>query len=151
MAPRLDSLLHTQTQQHWSRNNVFSLQTNDVDKIIHRLITQLEYFETILRPYLTVDATESLKSVKGAVLEKALESIIETFKNYREGINGNQHALTQQCSNEMLQFELEKTRLNSACFVETSPLDSISPVAKFAYSSSRASMDSPIRTRPRRK
>lgn len=57
----------------------------------HQLITQLEYFETILRPYLTVDATESLKSVKGAVLEKVLESIIETVKNYREGINGNQH------------------------------------------------------------
>lgn len=37
MAPRLDSLLHTQTQQHRSRNNVFSLQTNDVDKIIHRV------------------------------------------------------------------------------------------------------------------
>ncbi|CAF1927401.1 hypothetical protein YC2023_058417 [Brassica napus] len=35
-------------------------------------------------------------------------------------------ALTQQCSNELLQLELEKTRLNSACFVETSPLDSIS-------------------------
>lgn len=54
----------------------------------HQLITQLEYFETI---YLTIDATESLKSVKGAVLEKVLESIIETVKNYREGINGNQH------------------------------------------------------------
>ncbi|CAN7021711.1 unnamed protein product, partial [Brassica rapa subsp. trilocularis] len=81
LAPRFDSLLHTQTQQHRSRNNVFSLQTNDVHKIIHRLITQLEYFETILRPYLTVDATESLKSVKGAVLEKVLESIIETVKN----------------------------------------------------------------------
>ncbi|KAG5392825.1 hypothetical protein IGI04_022788 [Brassica rapa subsp. trilocularis] len=138
----------------------------------HQLITQLEYFETILRPYLTVDATESLKSVKGAVLEKVLESIIETVKNNPGGhqwkptrgsedaiLNDKQSyvspddllALTHQYSNEMLQFELEKTRLNSACFVETSPLDSISPVAKFAYSSSRASMDSPIRTRPRRK
>ncbi|CAN6880530.1 unnamed protein product, partial [Brassica oleracea var. botrytis] len=69
-------------------------------------------------------------------------------------------ALTQQCSNELLQLELEKTRLNSACFVETSPLDSISPVAKFAYSSSRApsrnyrdaqTVDSPVRTRPKRR
>ncbi|CAG7869573.1 unnamed protein product [Brassica rapa] len=144
------------------------------------MITQLEYFETILRPYLTVDATESLKSVKGAVLEKVLESIIETVKNNPGGhqwkpTRGSEDAILNdkqsyvspddllfiilidrilykhQYSNEMLQFELEKTRLNNACFVETSPLDSISPVAKFAYSSSRAYMDSPVRTRPRRK
>ncbi|KAG2268938.1 hypothetical protein Bca52824_063493 [Brassica carinata] len=104
-------------------------------------------FETILRPYLTVDAIESLKSVQGAVLEKALESIIETIKDNPGGhqwkptrggvdaiLNDKQSsvspddllALTQQCSNELLQLELEKTRLNSACFVETSPLDSIS-------------------------
>lgn len=47
----------------------------------HKLTMQLEYFETILNPYLTVDATESLKSLQGAVLEKATESISETVEN----------------------------------------------------------------------
>ncbi|ESQ34678.1 hypothetical protein EUTSA_v10006745mg [Eutrema salsugineum] len=150
-----------------------------------QLMLELEYFETILNPYLTPDATESLKSLQGAVLEKATESISETAENnagghHRKPTRGSEDAisddkqssvspddliaLAQQCTSEMLQLELEKTRLNSACFVEIIPLDSTPPVTKAAYSSSRSSMDSPSRnyresqsmgspaqTRPRRR
>ncbi|CAH2036657.1 unnamed protein product [Thlaspi arvense] len=150
-----------------------------------QLMLELEYFETILNPYLTADATESLKSLQGAVLEKATESISDTAENnaggnHRKQTRGSEDAvsddkqssvspddliaLAQQCTSEMLQLELEKTRLNSACFVETVPLDSTPQVTKAAYSSSRSSMDSPSRnyrespsmgspaqTRPRRR
>lgn len=34
---------------------------------------QLEYFETILNQYFTSDASESLKSLQGILLEKAME------------------------------------------------------------------------------
>ncbi|XP_010498566.1 PREDICTED: exocyst complex component SEC5B isoform X1 [Camelina sativa] len=126
-----------------------------------QLMLELEYFETILNPYLTVDATESLKSLQGAVLEKATESISESVENnpgghQRKPTRGSEDAisddkqssvspddllaLAQQCTSGMLQLELEKTRLNSACFVETIPLDPMPPAA---YSST--SMDSPSR------
>ncbi|KAG7655047.1 Exocyst complex component EXOC2/Sec5 N-terminal domain [Arabidopsis suecica] len=129
-----------------------------------QLMLELEYFETILKPYLTVDATESLKSLQGAVLEKAIESISETVENnpgghQRKPTRGSEDAisddkqssvspddllaLAQQCTSGMLQLELEKTRLNSACFIETIPLDPVPPVAKAAYS--RTSTDSPSR------
>lgn len=38
---------------------------------------QLEYFETILNQYLSPDASESLKSLQGVLLEKATESSSE--------------------------------------------------------------------------
>lgn len=41
---------------------------------------QLEYFETILNPYFTSDARESLKSLQGDLLEKATESVSETVE-----------------------------------------------------------------------
>ncbi|KAL1193036.1 Exocyst complex component SEC5B [Cardamine amara subsp. amara] len=131
-----------------------------------QLMLELEYFENILNPYFTDDATESLKSLQGALLEKAIESISETAENnpgghQRKPTRGSEDAvsddkqssvspddlltLAQQCTSEMLQLELEKTRLNSACFAETTPLDPTPPVAQTAYSSSRASMDSPSR------
>lgn len=60
---------------------------------------QLEYFETILNPYFTVDATESLKSLQGAVLEKAIESISETAENnpggnHRKPARGSEDAVS---------------------------------------------------------
>lgn len=47
---------------------------------------QLEYFETILNPYFTQEARESLKSLQGVLLEKATESAtesVETPSNHR--------------------------------------------------------------------
>lgn len=38
---------------------------------------QLEYFETILNPFFTSDARESMKSLQGVLLEKATESLSE--------------------------------------------------------------------------
>lgn len=38
------------------------------------MCAQIEYFETILNQYLTSDASESLKSLQGILLEKATES-----------------------------------------------------------------------------
>lgn len=42
---------------------------------------QLEYFETILNPYFTTDARESLKSLQGLILEKATESVTDAVDN----------------------------------------------------------------------
>lgn len=42
---------------------------------------QLEYFETILNPYITSDASESLKSLQGVLLEKATESVSESIES----------------------------------------------------------------------
>ena len=44
-------------------------------------ILQLEYFETILNPYFTADARESLKSLQGVLLDKATESVSENAEN----------------------------------------------------------------------
>lgn len=57
-------------------------------------------------------------------------------------------ALAHQYSTELLQVELERTRLNSACFIESNV--SFEPVAKpasaqYASFSFRGSMDSPSR------
>lgn len=42
---------------------------------------QLEYFETILNPYFTSGARESLKSLQGLLLEKATESMADFVDN----------------------------------------------------------------------
>ncbi|KAG6774330.1 hypothetical protein POTOM_021683 [Populus tomentosa] len=137
-----------------------------------QLMFELEYFETILNPYLTPDARESLKSLQGVLLEKATENVTETVENpghQRRSTRGSEDALAddrqqgmtvspddlialaQQCSSELLQSELERTRINTACFVESIPLDSVPESAKAAYScrgsidSSRNFMDSPGR------
>ena len=54
-------------------------------------------------------------------------------------------SLAQQYSSEFLQSELERTRINTACFAESIPLDSLPEPAKSAYSPFRNSMDSPSR------
>ncbi|GFY85585.1 exocyst complex component sec5 [Actinidia rufa] len=131
-----------------------------------QLMLELEYFETILNPYFTHDARESLKSLRGVLLEKATESvteIIETPGHHRRPTRGSEDALSddrqqgmtvspddlialaQQYSSELLQAELERTRINTACFVESIPLDSVPESARAAYASFRGSMDSPSR------
>ena len=56
---------------------------------------------------------------------------------------GMLQALAQQYSSELLQTELERTRINTACFAEAIPLDSVPEPAKSAYASFRGSIDSP--------
>ncbi|KAL6527500.1 hypothetical protein OROGR_016590 [Orobanche gracilis] len=129
-----------------------------------QLMLELEYYETILNPYFTHDARESLKSLQGVLLEKAIETVteaVETPSHQRRPTRGSDDvladdrlstaspddliALAQQYSSELLQGELERTRINTACFVETLPLDSVPESAKAAYASLRGSMDSPSR------
>ncbi|AEE35895.1 exocyst complex component sec5 [Arabidopsis thaliana] len=128
-----------------------------------QLMFELEYFETVLYSYFTSAATESLKSLQGTVLEIAIESIseaVETPGHNRRPTRGSEDtvsddkqsvsaddllALTKQCSNELLQQELERTRVNTACFAESAPLESTPPLPKATYSSFRGSMDSPSR------
>ncbi|XP_047980849.1 exocyst complex component SEC5B-like isoform X2 [Salvia hispanica] len=131
-----------------------------------QLMLELEYFETILNPYFTNDARESLKSLQGALLEKAIETVtesVETPNHQRRATRGSDDAmaddrqsgssaspddliaLVQQYSSELLQSELERTRINTACFEESLPLDSLPEPVKAAYASFRGSMDSPSR------
>uniref|UniRef100_A0A803LHX8 Exocyst complex component SEC5 n=1 Tax=Chenopodium quinoa TaxID=63459 RepID=A0A803LHX8_CHEQI len=129
-----------------------------------QLMLELEYFETVLNPYFTNDARESLKSLQGMLLEKATESVTEVVENpghHRRSTRGGEDALAderqqgvsvspddlialaQQCSSELLEAELERTRINTACFAESLPLDSVPESAKSAYASFRGSLDSP--------
>ncbi|MCD9646407.1 Exocyst complex component S5A [Datura stramonium] len=131
-----------------------------------QLMLELDYFETILNTYFTHEARESLKTLQGALLDKATESVpetIETPSHSRRPTRGTDDvlqderqqggtispddliALAQQYSSELLQSELERTRINTACFVESIPLDSVPESAKAAYASFRGSMDSPGR------
>ncbi|KAL6504483.1 hypothetical protein OROGR_026406 [Orobanche gracilis] len=129
-----------------------------------QLMLELEYYETILNPHFTHDARESLKSLQGVLLEKAIETVTETVEtpsHQRRPTRGSDDvladdrlstaspddliALAQQYSSELLQGELERTRINTACFVETLPLDLVPESAKAAYASFRGSMDSPSR------
>ncbi|TKY51518.1 Exocyst complex component SEC5A [Spatholobus suberectus] len=130
-----------------------------------QLMLELEYFETILNPYFTSDARDSLKSLQGLLLEKATESVTDAVDNpghNRRPTRGSEEALAddrqgttvspdelislaQQYSSEFLQSELERTRINTACFAESIPLDSLPEPAKSAYSPFRNSMDSPSR------
>ncbi|XP_031284699.1 exocyst complex component SEC5A-like [Pistacia vera] len=131
-----------------------------------QLMLELEYFETILNPYLTPVATESLKSLQGVLLEKATESVSEAVENpghHRRPTRGSEDALAderqqgmtvspddlialaQQYSTELLQAELERTRINTACFVVSIPMDSLPESAKAAYASFRGSMDASSR------
>ncbi|XP_049388782.1 exocyst complex component SEC5A-like [Solanum stenotomum] len=132
-----------------------------------QLMLELDYFETILNPYFTHEARESLKTLQGALLEKATECAAdstETPTHNRRPTRGSDDvflddrqqgmtvspddliALAQQYSSELLQSELERTRLNTACFVESTPPDSVPESAKAAYASLRGSMDSPSRS-----
>ncbi|CAJ2629717.1 unnamed protein product [Trifolium pratense] len=131
-----------------------------------QLMLELEYFETVLNPYFTSDARDSLKSLQGLLLEKATESVTDVVDNpghNRRTTRGSEDAiaddkqgttvtpdelisLAQQYSSEFLQLELERTRINTACFAESIPLDSVPEPAKAAYSPYRNSMESPSRS-----
>lgn len=57
---------------------------------------QLEYFETVLNPYFTSDARDSLKSLQGLLLEKATESVTDAVDNpghNRRATRGSEDAL----------------------------------------------------------
>ncbi|KAF6163401.1 hypothetical protein GIB67_029250 [Kingdonia uniflora] len=133
-----------------------------------QLMLELEYFETILNPYLTTEARESLKSLQAVLLEKASDCVTESSENpghHRRATRGSEDALgddrqgmtvspddlialAQQYSSELLQAELERTRINTACFMESLPLDAVPEPVKSVYSSFRgssSSMDSPSR------
>ncbi|TQD95100.1 hypothetical protein C1H46_019306 [Malus baccata] len=130
-----------------------------------QLMLELEYFETVLNPYLTAGARESLKSFQGILLDKATENVSENVENpghNRRATRGSEEAaddrqdgmsvspddliaLAQQYSSELLQAELERTHINTACFVESIPLDSVPESAKRAYASFRGPLDSPSR------
>lgn len=127
-----------------------------------QLMFELEYFETVLNLYFTSDATASLKTLQGTVLEIAIESIseaVETPGHNRRPTRGSEDtvsddrqgssvsaddllALTKQYSSELLQLEMERTRLNTACFAESVPVEPTPTLPKTAY---RVSMDSPSR------
>ncbi|KAL9679768.1 hypothetical protein QQ045_017635 [Rhodiola kirilowii] len=130
-----------------------------------QLMLELEYFETILNPYFTPDARESLKSLQGLLLEKAIESVSEfaenpgharkatrvgedAFADERQGAVSPDDliALAQQYSSDLLQTELERTRVNAACFMESTPLDTVPESAKAAYASFNGPLDSPSRS-----
>ncbi|XP_047307007.1 exocyst complex component SEC5A isoform X2 [Impatiens glandulifera] len=150
----------------FNENRSQDLKTVDANGFC-QLMLELEYFETILNPYFSSDARESLKSLQGVLLEKATESLSEQIEtpshNNRRQNRGNEDALSddrqqgmsvspddlialaQQFSTELLQAELERTRINTACFVESIPLDSVPESAKAAYASFRGGMDSPSR------
>ncbi|CAN6444957.1 unnamed protein product [Victoria cruziana] len=134
---------------------------------LHLRILQLEYFETILHAYITPEARESLKSLHDLLLEKASESMNESLETPMHGrrptrgedalMEDKQHgaamspddliALAQQYNSELLAGELERTRLNIACFMESSslPLDSVPENVKAAYSSFKVPVSSPKR------
>lgn len=60
-------------------------------------IMQLEYFETILNPYFTSAARESLKSLQGILLDKATESVTENVENpghNRRATRGSEDAVS---------------------------------------------------------
>ncbi|CAN0909983.1 Exocyst complex component SEC5A [Linum grandiflorum] len=127
-----------------------------------QLMIELEYFETILNPYFTPAARESLKSLQGVLLEKATENVSEVAENpghQRRPTRGSEDAasddrqqgtvspddliaLAQQYSSELLQDELERTRINTACFIESTPLDTVPESAK-AFDLRGDAMDSP--------
>ncbi|KAL6005512.1 hypothetical protein ACLOJK_006079 [Asimina triloba] len=128
-----------------------------------QFMLELEYFETILNTYFTNDAHESLRTLRGLLLEKASENVVEPSENpghHRRPTRGSEEgfmddrqqgmtispddliALSQQHSAELLQPELERTRLNVACFMEAF-LDSFPETQKVPFTSIRGSLDSP--------
>ncbi|RRT84395.1 hypothetical protein B296_00004508 [Ensete ventricosum] len=123
----------------------------------------LEYFETVLNTYFSPQAHEALKRLQGLLLEKACESTTEPSENpghHRRSTRGSEDAmvedrqstvspddllvLAQQYSSEILESELERTRLNIVCFMESSlqPTSFTGP-PKPAFASHQGSVSSP--------
>ncbi|KAJ0959919.1 hypothetical protein J5N97_000320 [Dioscorea zingiberensis] len=130
-----------------------------------QLMLELEFFETILHTYFSPAAHEAFKSLQGLLLDKACESATESIENpghHRRPTRGSEDAmveekqqgssvspddllaLAQQYSSELLEGELERTRLNIACFMEPSLQPASVPVnTKPTYSSFQAPVASP--------
>ncbi|CAA6663780.1 unnamed protein product [Spirodela intermedia] len=129
-----------------------------------QLMLELEYFETVLHTYITPDAQETLKSLQGFLLETATESVAEAIENpghHRRLTRGSEDAmaddklstvspddliaLAQQFSADLLNGELERTRLNISCFMESSLLPNLAraPPPKAVNSFSRGPVNSP--------
>ncbi|XP_074568127.1 exocyst complex component SEC5A-like [Curcuma longa] len=128
-----------------------------------QLMIELEYFETVLSAYFSPQANEALKNLQGLLLDKACESVSEPSENpghQRKSTRGSEDAiaddrqsnispddllaLAQQYSSELLEAELERTRLNIICFMESSlhPTTITGP-PKPAYSSLQGHVGSP--------
>ncbi|CAL9193176.1 unnamed protein product [Musa hybrid cultivar] len=128
-----------------------------------QLMLELEYFETVLNTYFSPQAHEALKRLQGLLLEKACESATEPSENpghQRRSTRGSEDAmaedrqstvspddllvLAQQYSSEILESELERTRLNIVCFMESSlqPASFTGP-PKPAFASHQGSVASP--------
>ncbi|TVU14559.1 hypothetical protein EJB05_38034 [Eragrostis curvula] len=103
-----------------------------------QLMLELEYFETVLHTYFSPEAQQALKSLQENLLEKSCETMAEALENpghHRRPTRGSEDAasdgqvssvspddllaLAQQYSSDLLQGELERTRLNIACFMES--------------------------------
>jgi len=130
-----------------------------------QLMLELEYFETVLHTYFSPEAHEALKSLQGQLLEKACESSSEPNENpghHRRPTRGSEDAmaddkpqgptmspddllaLAHQYSQELLEVELERARLNIVCFMEASlQPSSVSGSAKPVYPSFQAPVASP--------
>ncbi|KAE8685713.1 Exocyst complex component SEC5B [Hibiscus syriacus] len=150
----LISLFHENESKELS-----SLDTNG----FCQLMLELEYFETILNPFFTSDARESMKVLQGMLLEKAAETLseVENPGHNRRPTRGSEDAvpderqqgasvspddliaLAQQYSSELLQAELERTRINTACFMESLPMEPAPELVKTAYASFRGPTEPP--------
>ncbi|KAL6885891.1 hypothetical protein ACP4OV_010152 [Aristida adscensionis] len=128
-----------------------------------QLMLEFEYFETILHTYFSPEAQQSLKSLQENLLEKACEAVAEAFENpghNRRPTLGSEDAasddkqvpsvspddllaLAQQYSGDLLQGELERTRLNIACFMESALHSAPAGTKAAAYSSHQASAHHP--------
>uniref|UniRef100_A0A804MG98 Exocyst complex component SEC5 n=1 Tax=Zea mays TaxID=4577 RepID=A0A804MG98_MAIZE len=134
-----------------------------------QLMLELEYFETVLHTYFSPEAQQAMKSLQENLLEKACESIAEAMENpghQRRPTRGSEDAssddrqpsvspddlllLAQQYSSDLLQGELERTRLNIACFMESALQSTSAPAGSkpAAYSSYHAQVPqhAPIQT-----
>lgn len=129
-----------------------------------QLMLELEFFETVLHTYFSPAAHEAFKSLQGLLLDKACESATESAENpghHRRPTRGSEDAmveekqqgsvspddllaLAQQYSSELLEAELERTRLNIACFMDSSLQPASVPVnPKPTYSSFQGPVSSP--------
>ncbi|KAH0874607.1 hypothetical protein HID58_071969 [Brassica napus] len=96
------------------------------------------------------------KPLLDKILGVLIEGLVDTFLSLVEENRTNDlssidangfcqlmfEALTKQYSSELLQAEMERTRLNTACFAESVPVEPTPTLPKTAY---RVSMDSPSR------
>lgn len=156
------SLSHENKAKHKAKY----LESLDVNGFC-QLMLELEYIETVLHSYFSPAAHESLKSLQGLLLEKTCEGASESVENpghHRRSTKGSEDAITddrqqgssispddlialaQQYCTELLEGELERTRLNISCFMEASlQPNSIPAVQKPSHSSFQKTVSSHYR------